>query len=941
VVKAASVCDNGQGQSYWQCEDASGLAGSFLRLVKNIVPSASVTRQVTDRVVRRDSDPYQSLQNGEAAWWRDVVSDVNKLYNASDAAADASANRLSMYYGMVRRDPFNGKAGGVTLFPSAGSTSHAAAGAVSVQRLGNEVNFEVLAHETGHSLGVRHTNKGPAPSVSHSGSDEDSYASFNRDDDDSHSSSSTAGCYGFAADSATDWPFADNRIQSQARLEVGFDVGRKRPLDPNANFETSSYCTPRWISPFNYKKMFSLMTAPAPAPAVSAGQFWQVSGSVQNSTVTLDPLFQFSATGSTAPGSGTYSIVVRDASSNVLFTRQFTPLSAETETGGTDFVAAPTFSELVPVQANAKTISVLSPSQANLQTITLGGVPPLVAFLTPLPFFPVSGTQIVDWIAFKFNASLTSRLQYSVDGGNTWDDLGQTTTTAMNVNFDNLPGANQALVRVLVSDGVNTGSATSLPFRVTRKSPESIEIASPTSNSYWAAADPVYLSGSVFDADDGDLAGAALQWTSNRQGALGSGSDLWVTLQPGQHRITLTGTDSDGNKVTASTTVNVADQPPAVTVNVSGPQLTINAAPGANGAPITSVMYTVDGGNTWRSISTNSLPFRLTVSVPTDLVAEAQDAAGQWGLGEGKALQAALTVTVSPSTFTLPITGTKKFTATVNGSSNQNVIWMVNPNVGFIDTTGLYTATFAHPVPQTVTVTAFAAVNTNVSGSATITVTAGPPTFLASINGNGQSTQVKTQFGSPLVVIPIDTAGNPVPGAAVTFTAPALSGASVTFQSTGTNTATVNANSAGTATSPLMTANGIAGPIAIGVTSGSANPTTFFITSTAGPAAAMTPAAGSTPQSASAGAQFAQPLAVKVVDAFGNTVSGVAVTFTAPPDTGIATGTFAGGSNTVTVNSDQNGLATATAFTANASTGSYTVTAAAGTVNTSFALQNQ
>ena len=307
VVRAASVCDNGQGPSKWQCEDASALAGSFLRLVKNIIPSANVTRQVTDRVVRRDSDPYQSLHSGESAWWRDVVSDVNKLYNPSDAVADSAANRRSMYYGMVRRDPFNGNVGGVTLFPSAGSTSHAAAGLASVQRLGNELNFEVLSHETGHTFGVRHTNKGVTPGVSsHGDDDNDSYGHINRDDDDNDGNSShgTAGCYGFAADSATDWPFADNRIQTQAQLEVGFDVGRKRPLDPTASFENSSYCTPRWISPFNYKKMFNLMTGTTAAPALAFGQFWQISGLIQNSTAALDPLFQFTTTGSTAPGSG-------------------------------------------------------------------------------------------------------------------------------------------------------------------------------------------------------------------------------------------------------------------------------------------------------------------------------------------------------------------------------------------------------------------------------------------------------------------------------------------------------------------------------------------------------------------------------------------------------------------------------------------------------------
>jgi hypothetical protein len=70
---------------------------------------------------------------------------------------------------------------------------------------------------------------------------------------------------------------------------------------------------------------------------------------------------------------------------------------------------------------------------------------------------------------------------------------------------------------------------------------------------------------------------------------------------------------------------------------------------------------------------------------------------------------------------------------------------------------------------------------------------------------------------------------------------------------------------------------------------------------------------------------FAGLLEALVTDAFGNAVSGVTVTFTAPASG--PSGTFAGGGTTVTVVTDAKGVAVAPAFTADDLTGPYTVTA--------------
>jgi hypothetical protein len=213
----------------------------------------------------------------------------------------------------------------------------------------------------------------------------------------------------------------------------------------------------------------------------------------------------------------------------------------------------------------------------------------------------------------------------------------------------------------------------------------------------------------------------------------------------------------------------------------------------------------------------------------------------------------------------------------------------------------------------------------------------GTPASITGSGGDGQSAPVNSTFGTPLTARVTDSSGNPVAAASVTFTAPS-SGAGGTFAGGGSS-ATATTDSTGTATA-AFTANAVVGGYAVQATvAGVGQAASFALTNTPPPGASVNPTAG-TPQSAAVSTAFGTNLAVAMTDPAGQAVTGATVTFTAPSSG--ASGTFPGGSATVTATTDGTGTATAPPFTANATGGTYSVTAgvAGVTQSASFALTN-
>ncbi|MBI5472165.1 MAG: Ig-like domain-containing protein [Ignavibacteriae bacterium] len=194
------------------------------------------------------------------------------------------------------------------------------------------------------------------------------------------------------------------------------------------------------------------------------------------------------------------------------------------------------------------------------------------------------------------------------------------------------------------------------------------------------------------------------------------------------------------------------------------------------------------------------------------------------------------------------------------------------------------------------------------------------PAVVTATGGTPQSTIVNTPFPIPLRATVKDAFANPVAGVLVTWRGQGIIGDPVAVT-----------DSAGVA-SIVCRANGVAGTYIVNATViGVAAPASFVLANLPGPPAFII-AAGGTPQSTQVTTAFAINFQVRVADAFGNPVPGVAVTWVAPV-TG-PSGTFSGGGTTATSTTNASGIAVAPVFTANCIAGSYVVNATAAGVAT-------
>ena len=647
-IRASSVCSQKLVIPFFatlwlNCGDPNTLG---LFSYAGIFPTHQTPRASRPRV-RVDRSEFPLNAAGTNAFYNKILFQLG-VQHVFDVIAD-----IKNPPPLVRRPVYVGVVSGttnVTYSGQAGINSSRATVVDTFNFLGNTkaANW-ISSHEIGHALNLLHTNTGAPAAGGGAGLQN--------------------GCQ-LAADgsaaAAAQWPYGNNRIQSgpaggPAR-EVGFDLRADNAFPAvfsaagaggNDIYEIMGYCQPQWISPIKYNVALTSLAPNAVIPLLSGLEdiqvplspgYWQVAGRIVNGQATLYPLFTFSDGGNSDAGNGAYQVQVLDATGNVLFQRNFDLEETEPENPGDGSNPVyENFFQLIPQQNGATKIVLLDAQSNLLAAINLAGPPPVVKVSAPTGGQMVSGLTAVSW-AFGHSVSpcsnptpLTSRVQYTPDGGNTWYFLGDVTDNSMAVNFDELPGSrssNSSQVQVSVSDGCHVGTATSSSFTVTHKQPTSPQITEVTP--YHATYDLIGLEGTAYDGDDGQLFGSAISWTSNIDGSLGTGSLLDASLSPGDQTITMTATDSDGNQVSTTTQTGVAQGPPTLNISVNPDpanpycrDVTLSAQPDPF-VPLYGVEYSLDE-QPLVFVPANNLPFTYAIhSVGTfEFLAAALDQVGQ------------------------------------------------------------------------------------------------------------------------------------------------------------------------------------------------------------------------------------------------------------------------------------------------------------------------
>jgi hypothetical protein len=113
------------------------------------------------------------------------------------------------------------------------------------------------------------------------------------------------------------------------------------------------------------------------------------------------------------------------------------------------------------------------------------------------------------------------------------------------------------MLKVIVSDGINTAEATAGPFSVSTKAPL-VYIVNPAGSTDISPGKEILLNAYGYDAEDGEIDENSFSWESDQDGYLGFGAEITAAgLSNGWHKITVAATDSDLNSATDSVNIFV------------------------------------------------------------------------------------------------------------------------------------------------------------------------------------------------------------------------------------------------------------------------------------------------------------------------------------------------------------------------------------------------
>ncbi len=356
----------------------------------------------------------------------------------------------------------------------------------------------------------------------------------------------------------------------------GFDIYLRGPVVyPPTWKDVMTYCDNQWISAYTYEGIRSRLVAENTAAAAGlatapAAEYLVVQGTVTPATpaATLGPIYRLTAPAvlaSSAPGP--FAIRLIGAGGSVLATYPFTP---RMDTEDPEDLSKPLLvMEQVPFVAGAGD-DLDAGGAGVLAARAISAHAPTVTVTAPTGGETVDDAGLtVRWTADDRDGdALVATVLYSRDGGAGYAPLRlHLAGTSVVIPLDELGGTTQGKVRVIVSDGVNTGQADSAGFFAVPNQPPAVQIGAPDEGAVFGYGQLVPLAGAATDKEDGALPDDTFRWYSNVDGFLGVGPSLDADLETiGGHTILLYVTDADGATGVAARTIVLSDDvmiPPA------------------------------------------------------------------------------------------------------------------------------------------------------------------------------------------------------------------------------------------------------------------------------------------------------------------------------------------------------------------------------------------
>ncbi|MBU0513066.1 MAG: hypothetical protein KJ638_15375 [Chloroflexi bacterium] len=339
--------------------------------------------------------------------------------------------------------------------------------------------------------------------------------------------------------------------------------------DPYAGYELGGVTVRPWVSPTAFNTILRVRQTAAdsqPKRAALAVPSWSATAPFEQ-VLYLSGYFDYGELNVLPPQTlntievgnypvGEYMATMEAADGSTLANVSF---GMNDDLGEYDAPNPGAFQVEIPYPANAVRLVITKDGQ-EFYRLEKSAHAPTVSVVQPGSGSPVNGETSVTWSAMDGDSEvLTYNVYYSPDDGASWQLLGVGWTDP-NLPIDGslLPGSDAALIRVVASDGLNTGQADSPPFVVPKHTP-SITVLPPDPEAEpWVVGHPNLLAATAEDIEDGWLPFESIQWASDKDGIIGQGNAVYAALSAGEHTITVTATDSDGQQASDTTTIAVS-----------------------------------------------------------------------------------------------------------------------------------------------------------------------------------------------------------------------------------------------------------------------------------------------------------------------------------------------------------------------------------------------